>query len=752
MNHQFESGACIKCGVLEGELLAHKSCGEKNMEAFYPRKVEKAEERQEEGPPLASLVDRFAAQFLDGLFSVALTAPFALYVFFGSGGEGSALILVVLVHLYYQLFRDGYSGRSPGKRVVGTQVVEDRSGHACGLWKSFLRNFLLHFGLGIWDAVFVFGNARKRLGDHIAGTSVIKIGQGAAYPSAVRPRSMRGLSLLLHGGLIALGCAILVSDFRGRTRSNVWIVNGLPVPVEVQLGQEAQVIAAASQEVIEDVEMGEYNLHVRSTEGVTLEEARIEVPARHDLVVWNVLRAAPLYHSKDCYGDDSGGPLPEPVMTDLWEAQLIVIEKIGYVFEDLPEQVRLYGNKRRRWISSVDVFEEGWPVTLEVLMEHGKVERAQQLAEALLTLTPEDEELAIEVVEAMAGIRDLEVFDDICAGALERFPESRRIHRTRQDLFRWYGEFDGIRAIYRAMTVENPESALFAYLYARVLPPSELLAMTRKNRECLSMDPGLRTRYAWALHQTGEFERAQVHLDKCSIEPNDWDVEFVRTAALNLVALGRAEQALDLASRFHREHRPGTHDFIALFSALHYLTGGNADHPEMRQAIWDRFEHRSERHRVWYTLASGAPVPTDLLEFVSIDDELYTAVEVAHALEKGRDGLGKYFKEEVMDALSYLDLARQVAFAESAIAAGHRELGVELLRRAPLPGYILEDAIVAGREVGYAAEIPWEVRAVIDLFDALELPAESQERRQLVERARERDFMGGWASRAAANW
>jgi uncharacterized RDD family membrane protein YckC len=126
-----------------------------------------------EGVDLASLPQRLAAQFLDGLVAAApVIAGFAITMLLTRAGI--VLIVVgVLFALLYTLLADGLEGgQSFGKRMVGIRVVSVETGAPCTFGQSFLRNLLLSF-LGPIDWIFIFGERRQRLGDKAAGTIVI---------------------------------------------------------------------------------------------------------------------------------------------------------------------------------------------------------------------------------------------------------------------------------------------------------------------------------------------------------------------------------------------------------------------------------------------------------------------------------------------------------------------------------------------------------------------------------------------------
>lgn len=123
---------------------------------------------------LAGRFKRWLGQVLDNILPAvaiglvvgisALTGPEVLSVMVG--GIGGVL------YVLYMLFADGLSeGQSWGKRIVGTKVIDMRTGEPCTYWQSFVRN--IFYILGILDWIFIFGEKRQRLGDIVAGTVVI---------------------------------------------------------------------------------------------------------------------------------------------------------------------------------------------------------------------------------------------------------------------------------------------------------------------------------------------------------------------------------------------------------------------------------------------------------------------------------------------------------------------------------------------------------------------------------------------------
>jgi len=121
---------------------------------------------------------RIGAFLTDALtLSIILVLPssIASYAMAWIGGSARAIQLVWYVALAILilaiLIRDGYHGRSPGKRLLGLRIVTPR-GDGCGYLRSILRN--LPLVIPAWNLIelFLVVRGRARTGDRIARTVV----------------------------------------------------------------------------------------------------------------------------------------------------------------------------------------------------------------------------------------------------------------------------------------------------------------------------------------------------------------------------------------------------------------------------------------------------------------------------------------------------------------------------------------------------------------------------------------------------
>ena len=123
---------------------------------------------------------RVAAFLVDALtLSIVLVLPASItsYAMAWIGGSAKAIQVVWWVALGILvigiLIRDGYHGRSPGKRLLGLRLVTPR-GEGCGYVRSIIRNLPLL--LPIWNLVeaILVVTGKRRTGDRIAKTTVME--------------------------------------------------------------------------------------------------------------------------------------------------------------------------------------------------------------------------------------------------------------------------------------------------------------------------------------------------------------------------------------------------------------------------------------------------------------------------------------------------------------------------------------------------------------------------------------------------
>jgi uncharacterized RDD family membrane protein YckC len=146
---------------------------------------------------LAGLGSRFIALLLDSLYQILLAAiPIILIIAVVSAGinmgieelftafgawvaAGVILFLFAVKYGYFLFYEVSRGGQTPGKKAVGIKVIRDTS-HPIDFRSASLRNLMRAvdelpgvYAVGML-AVFLSPQYR-RLGDHVAGTLVVKV-------------------------------------------------------------------------------------------------------------------------------------------------------------------------------------------------------------------------------------------------------------------------------------------------------------------------------------------------------------------------------------------------------------------------------------------------------------------------------------------------------------------------------------------------------------------------------------------------
>lgn len=142
---------------------------------------------------VAGPVVRALAWLIDFLIRLAVYyAGLMAFATFGNFGIGLFLVLIFLLEWFYPVAFEVYrQGRTPGKQVMGIQVVND-NGTPVSWGPAMVRNLLravdflpLFYGFGL--SSMLMNRDFKRLGDLAAGTQVVyreAVQVAAAVPAA----------------------------------------------------------------------------------------------------------------------------------------------------------------------------------------------------------------------------------------------------------------------------------------------------------------------------------------------------------------------------------------------------------------------------------------------------------------------------------------------------------------------------------------------------------------------------------------
>jgi hypothetical protein len=405
-------------------------------------------------------------------------------------------------------------------------------------------------------------------------------------------------------GVIAGG----LQAFHGSRHHDVHFVNGLPWAVRVSAGETAFDLRPRQRHTV-TLPTGRHPVRVTAHGGQTVESGELPVEAGTEVTVWNVLGAAPVVERTVMYGDEKGAGVHEPRL--FCGERLVRRPNVDFAFREPPRTIQLsrgqkVGYRRQLALQPGDV-----DVCANALAGARKPQPALALARALARLDPDGEQLwlAVGLCRAVGKMDDaLQLAEE----ALARHPDSVEHHRQYQSIAEDLGQTDALVARYQARFERTPGSADAAYLYARLLPDPEGIALATRFVETFPDHVPLRRILIFRHVRDRRFEEALSSVERVrTLDRREWST-FVDDHLIALAGLGRIEEARRLAEEaFARREGPQ-----ARIAAIHAWLGGGA---------------RPAHAPLFTKLAAGAPE-----EQVALHVRYWTAAENASLRELGR--------------------------------------------------------------------------------------------------------------------
>ncbi len=197
--------ACSACGEMISEMAKKcRHCGEIFDADLKRRKSVKRKSsgsRRGNSAPIADLGKRFLGAMADGVVNLVLMGPGIGLIVAGGDPDAPnhnetlliagvlALLVGALVVLGLQIYLLATRSQSIGKYLVNTQIMDYETGEPASFVRTFLLRTIVH-GIvsavagcipviggcyGLIDILFIFGEERRCIHDHIAGTYVADI-------------------------------------------------------------------------------------------------------------------------------------------------------------------------------------------------------------------------------------------------------------------------------------------------------------------------------------------------------------------------------------------------------------------------------------------------------------------------------------------------------------------------------------------------------------------------------------------------
>ena len=507
-------------------------------------------------------------------------------------------------------------------------------------------------------------------------------------------------------GCVALVLGIGLSAWRQRTTSEVHFLNGLPVPVAVTMGEEVVEVAAGAREA-RVLRVGRHHVTARGPGGVVLEERDVDVPHGMDFVAYNVLGSAPLVLETIAYSAAGADTKRAEEMNQgrtLAGESWVVEAAVDWTFRAAPPNIQMPSGTLIMKRTRMDVYEGDWRTTATHLLWEGRPAEAAALARVVASLLPENEEAHQLAVGYSLQAGEAEPARELLVQALAKRPNDIDLHRGYQSVMETLGRLDEVLPTYRAAHEQDPHDARAGYLYARILDSARarpiLESLTAEHPD----DPWLLRGLAWAHYQAGRFDEALPHHTRLLALRPDEAGYFVGIVAQELVAVGRAHEALTAVgdvfdgaeARTARGEDPlaGTDGWrlMGLYARLRRLAGDPTDVPDVA-ARWrpllqgqapdaDLLARTAARARDEGALAMGvdAGLPAETLNFCRLTLLSRSAPDEAAALALEADESTLLRLDDEVQIVVACELLRQGARERAELVLGGLSppLGAEL--------------------------------------------------------------------------
>ncbi len=512
---------------------------------------------------------------------------------------------------------------------------------------------------------------------------------------------------------------------------DVIVLNALPVALDVEIGARQVHVEPASRAEVE-VDVGQQHVVVHLPDGSVLEEGDLGVVHARDVLAWNVGGLAPAYQETAIYqAIPQEGPPPEIYCGQ----QAIALRDVDFVFEPLPESVSIPKGAQSATRHHFDVVSYDWR-TCAAWATGGAGEPAE-IARIVATL--ESPALAGEGFPYSLAVRMSTSTPSEAADAMAEVVRARgdvQSHRAWQVAMEIAGRIGELPPIYKARYEASPDDPDAAYLYARILPSAEAVAVAEA---ALTKSPG---------HTDLLRVRAYSHYQLRHFDASAQDLAEVRRTAPEVMddqlwievnaARGRPEVAAEVC-------RPKEEFDENLFVSCRRLaTLSGIDIPDVVP------EGLPGSVRVVGEARLGLPVDPEVA--VNADDPARLAVLVS--LQSDPEAALKLFQDQPDLVTALLDDESALAVFGAAVAAGDATSAERL--RSPLgrgPGWAGLLALIERGEITPElddATLP--DRAVAELMRSRMPGLAAAERARLRAEAQRDDLIHGLVHLALERW
>jgi hypothetical protein len=544
----------------------------------------------------------------------------------------------------------------------------------------------------------------------------------------------------------AVFLAVLAGVFQAAYASrhhDVHVVNGLPWPVHVTIGDVAYDVPPGDRRAA-SVRPGAQPVRVSSASGQPIESGDLQVDAGTDLLVWNVLGAAPVFERTVIYQTEGGNePNPEPKI--YCGERTIRRSDVDYAFKDPPQTIQMSKGQTTAYRRHVALAPGGLDLCAQAITLHPNPESVVTLAKGVAALDAEGKQSTLVVGLCTAAGKNDEA-ERIARQAVAQHPNSVEHHRLLQTVFEGQGRGAELRETYKARYQAEPGSPDAAYLYARLLPDAEGLALAVSLIEKFPDHVGLRRMLIYRYIRERRFAEALPSLEALRAKDRHEWANYVDDHVVALAGLGRRDEARKLTEDAFA-HKEGA---LASVAGLHaWLSGAPAQVDPLftRLASGEAAAVIELQVRFW-----TAPPSLSLAPLAHESDRgLYQLMQHAHfdprAAIKDVNTISGDDLSRLGGEVLILLLAETRPPADAAARKRLEGAGARWLPASAVHAYLDQGAWSSSLE-----KLPLSFHGALHLARSRRDNVPAAERRGLRALARDCDPVGGYVRMALAGW
>jgi tetratricopeptide (TPR) repeat protein len=544
-------------------------------------------------------------------------------------------------------------------------------------------------------------------------------------------------------GIFAAVAAGAFQAFHSWRYHDVHVVNGLPWAVHVAVGDVQDDVPARQRRTMA-VRTGQHLVRVTSASGAPVESGELVVEAGTDVLVWNVLGAAPLFDRTVVYETAKGGTAePEPQI--FCGERSIRRQNVDYVFTDAPQTISMPEGQSVEYRHQLALLPHDVGFCANRLVD--KPEPALALAKGLATIDADGSRTALVMGLCRAVGRNKEALE-LAERALAQHPNSVEHHRLYQSVAQDEGRGPELVKTYKARFDAAPGSPDAAYLYARLLPDAEGFALAATVAEKFPDHVGLRRIMIHRHMRERRFAEALASLERLrAVDREEWAESYLDDQLTALAGVGRVAEAKTLAEEaFARNEGSLLH-----LAAVHaWLSGGRGPTAETlltKLAAGDPTARLELQVRFWIAPADASLAPLA----AEPDQGLYRLMQHAHY--DPRAAIADVLTTRP-DDLRRLDLEVRILLLAEAHVAGAAAARQRL--EPAVERFVPPSAIRAYLDDGTwdsaVEELPLAAHAALHLARSRKQGLSPQQRADLRALAERSDPVGGYVRMALAGW